>query len=1141
MAFTVTINYGSGDVALTNYSGENLVYAGSLKKTTQVHSKDFRPVSGQAWFSIQPKPALMSALFALDRDQLITVSIMDGATPWFTGYVRPLTKFKDSTGKTSVDFECVDAGWPLHLKPSVDVQYVPADNMVVCNTSSTSVSLIHQLLLDAGFTGSVSAFNIAESIGYLRVVNKPFFEVLSDLCFSYHASFYFDDAGGFVLYDWGKTSGSISSSGTVDEDNMLGELSIDRSTDIPDTPIVVYMEQSSQAGVDLGSLSPSPVVIADSTDISTHGTPMVWNGRTGSKGLVDFVNTRTFIVSHKPAPENFDGIISTSVTLTRIQGSNFVNDTPYDRIDLAGGRYLKTFPLTTTPTVVTWNLRDVITVSGTFTKTTATWAYNNAVNDGICNRIEKVAVSGNCAVSIEAGRVTGPEIGSGTKDYTARYLYDETLAETLATAISENLRYGEYKYSWRSIENLTVGNYYTVANTLASVSSLVRVTKKTININPSGDIFYEYEGTRYSGFATVTVAADPGYQSEVIIVEEDEDTQVIEGPEMPEAADISLSATGLYLTKDKMGYYDASAADWKAVINNDGTFKFDGDGSSFIEWDGSSLSIAGDLALSGSSTLAGTITAGKDVQSSNYSAGSEGWKITGNGDAEFNTLTVRDEDIQDALVGEVVDDIADFECAVPYWMTVVKLDGSGVSTSWEASTANTGVFSTAQYNRYPKSLFSSAGNDEVEYLNGKYFTENQSGLVWGGFIWIYVSALGSVSKPFAWLASSTNLEISSTGKVLVTDSGTSPTTWGTTAASVSTGQWSFISAWIDVDLDELYISINGTKETFDISGVANMYRTQRVTGGLGYNGVSSLVLYASEAGTLSITDGTDPEPVLEQYRTSTNPWSERFKPHAFNVAPEINSSEAILPPGWLYGLETSAATDTDHDVTVARGKARDSKDRRNILLNDPITKRIDATWAVGTDAGGLFYGTVAANTTYHLFVVRKDSDGTVDVGFDTSVSAANIPSGYTAYRRIRSYVTDASANIIQTKQNGDTFILQSPITRSYSGSTVPTSATTISANTPTGLELIALLNLSLNEATAEAIRVCSLYETLGAVGIGNASVMSSANGQRNNNNLEVLTDSSGNIQIRSSNAVTLDTFNVNTLGWVDPRGRFGGV
>jgi hypothetical protein len=1115
MAFTVTINYGSGNVALTNYSGQNLVYAGSLKKTTQVHSKDFRPVSGQAWFSIQPKPALMSALFALDRDQLITVSIMDGATPWFTGYVRPLTKFKDSTGKTSVDFECVDAGWPLHLKPSVDVQYVPADNMVVCNTSTTSVSLIHQLLIDAGFTGSVSAFNIAESIGYLRVVNKPFFEVLSDLCFSYHASFYFDDAGGFVLYDWGKTSGSISSSGTVDEDNMLGELSIDRSTDIPDTPIVIYMEQSSQAGVDLGSLAPSPVVIADSTDISTHGTPMVWNGRTGSKGLVDFVNTRTFIVSHKPAPENFDGIISTSVTLTRIQGSNFVNDTPYDRIDLAGGRYLKTFPLTTTPTVVTWNLRDVITVSGTFTKTTATWAYNNAVNDGICNRIEKVAVSGNCAVSIEAGRVTGPAIGSGTKDYTARYLYDETLAETLATAISENLRYGEYKYSWRSVENLTVGNYYTVANTLASVSSLVRVTKKTININPSGYIFYEYEGTRYSGFATVTVAADPGYQSEVIIVEEDEDTQVIEGPEMPEAADISLSATGLYLTKDKMGYYDASAADWKAVINNDGTFKFDGDGSSFIEWDGSSLSIAGDLALSGSSTIQGTIISGNGVVSSNFETGVSGWSINGNGEAEFETVVIREIDSSMLISGNLTV-TGDLQLPAGYIY--------GLETTPGADTDHDVTIAPGKCRSYADTydlIKTSAITKQIDaaWTAGTNAGGNMIGSLFGN------STVTSGGTD----ATYNDLAFDSSGNIIATNAGTVTVHSGMTGSVTNTFALGVSPIHIDVDKTTGNLITGVSSNVYRYSGMSNSLSTSFTVGhgigGLAVTPSGNLVTLNSAGGTygqINIYSG------ISATVTST-----------ISILSSIGSSRGIKCSDWGTYFICDETSDNIIEVSA----------------NGEILNRIPGPGASVKHAS-YFNGTLAikqtsttvslysqpwANYTYHKHLIRKDSDGSIDAGFDATVDCRNIPSGYTAYRRIRSYMTDASANIIQTVQNGDEFdFLSSQSVLNTTGSTPPSTGTEYSCGVPSGMNLLTrfLAYLAIT-STNEGLRL-----NCPELGITSPEIVRVIGGSilYDRGSYSQWTDTSGQITVAgSTGSVNIDNCIVSALSWTDTRGRFGGV
>ncbi len=123
-------------------------------------------------------------------------------------------------------------------------------------------------------------------------------------------------------------------------------------------------------------------------------------------------------------------------------------------------------------------------------------------------------------------------------------------------------------------------------------------------------------------------------------------------------------------------------------------------------------------------------------------------------------------------------------------------------------------------------------------------------------------------------------------------------------------------------------------------------------------------------------------------------------------------TERQLPTGFINGLVPATAVDADHDITIDTGSCRSADDSVDIVLNSSITKRVDAAWAVGDNAGGLFLGTVAADTTYHVFIIVKDSDGSVDAGYDTSITAANIPAGYTAYRKVFSFITDASANII---------------------------------------------------------------------------------------------------------------------------------
>ncbi len=55
----------------------------------------------------------------------------------------------------------------------------------------------------------------------------------------------------------------------------------------------------------------------------------------------------------------------------------------------------------------------------------------------------------------------------------------------------------------------------------------------------------------------------------------------------------SPPSTGLYLGADKMGYYDGSL--WKSYIDCSGNFRFCGDGSNYLDWNGSTLCLRGAL------------------------------------------------------------------------------------------------------------------------------------------------------------------------------------------------------------------------------------------------------------------------------------------------------------------------------------------------------------------------------------------------------------------------------------------------------------------------------------------------------------------------------------------------------------------
>jgi len=146
------------------------------------------------------------------------------------------------------------------------------------------------------------------------------------------------------------------------------------------------------------------------------------------------------------------------------------------------------------------------------------------------------------------------------------------------------------------------------------------------------------------------------------------------------------------------------------------------------------------------------------------------------------------------------------------------------------------------------------------------------------------------------------------------------------------------------------------------------------------------------------------------------------------------SIDNILPTNYLTGLELSNAADTDHDITVATGRCRDTVlDTYDIILAAAITKKLDGgAWAEGTNQNGLLDGAIAVDTWYNVFLMLKDDD-TVDMGFYTGTDPSptgdnKLPTDYIACRRIGAVKTKAAATeILNFIQQYDHFWYVSPI------------------------------------------------------------------------------------------------------------------
>ena len=185
----------------------------------------------------------------------------------------------------------------------------------------------------------------------------------------------------------------------------------------------------------------------------------------------------------------------------------------------------------------------------------------------------------------------------------------------------------------------------------------------------------------------------------------------------------------------------------------------------------------------------------------------------------------------------------------------------------------------------------------------------------------------------------------------------------------------------------------------------------------------------------------------------------------------------------------SLDTDTDHDINIAAGAVADSTGKYILNVPTEFTKQLDATWAAGDDAGGLNDTTFAAlpiatdRTTIHVFLIGKiETDGsiTVDAGFDTSITAANlladtavVAAGYTLYRRIGSLLLDASDNWYTFTQIGPNFYIAP---HQFSTSVLTASFANYLTNCPTGMEgLDIIYGWGFSNATGSNVSASAAY------------------------------------------------------------------
>src|SRR3990167_425110 len=191
----------------------------------------------------------------------------------------------------------------------------------------------------------------------------------------------------------------------------------------------------------------------------------------------------------------------------------------------------------------------------------------------------------------------------------------------------------------------------------------------------------------------------------------------------------------------------------------------------------------------------------------------------------------------------------------------------------------------------------------------------------------------------------------------------------------------------------------------------------------------------------------------------------------------VTVSSSVAPRGHIGGLTLSNnATDATNDIDIATGEATSSDTGITMILVDGITKRLDASWAVGTNQGGLDTGSIA-NSTYYLFLIKRSDTGVVVFLFSTSATAPTMPSSYDLKRRIGS-IMRISATIVPFSQFVDEFLLKLPVL-AVSSTNPGTSAVTpsLTSTIPAGIQVNALISASLEDLSPDTIVYCLVTST----------------------------------------------------------------
>jgi hypothetical protein len=265
-----------------------------------------------------------------------------------------------------------------------------------------------------------------------------------------------------------------------------------------------------------------------------------------------------------------------------------------------------------------------------------------------------------------------------------------------------------------------------------------------------------------------------------------------------------------------------------------------------------------------------------------------------------------------------------------------------------------------------------------------------------------------------------------------------------------------------------------------------------------------------------------------------------FKLNSSNTTGNFGDANAAVAAqnmpmrGHITGLTLSAVGGTG-TFGIAVGQATDEGNTEAMVLGSAYTKTT-AAWAVGSGNGSLDTGSIAANTWYHVFLIKRTDTGVVDVLISANATTPTMPGSYALKRRIGSMRTDGSSQWSKFFQYGDDFTWDVPIASYINGSVGATRITNVTCRTPIGLRLEAKISANVYNISTNTFWIINSVEQADTAPASNSMfTVTGSVGNYTASTLRIRTNTNAEIAARSDTGSSI--LIVVTNGWIDRRGK----